>query len=118
MTDIDAELARLREMPVHPRLASIDAAVLADVAIQAAGSRPLSGTVFGMAAISALAIGIAGSALPGTPVRAASVAPFGAPPALAPSRSEEHTSELQSLMRSSYAVLCLKNKNNLTTAIQ
>src|SRR3546814_7545424 len=27
-------------------------------------------------------------------------------------RSEEHTSELQSLMRISYAVLCLKNKNN------
>src|SRR3546814_5597988 len=28
------------------------------------------------------------------------------------SRSEEHTSELQSLMRSSYAVFCLKKKNN------
>src|SRR3546814_6783688 len=27
------------------------------------------------------------------------------------SRSEEHTSELQSLMRNSYAVFCLKNKN-------
>src|SRR3546814_2448755 len=27
-------------------------------------------------------------------------------------RSEEHTSELQSLMRLSYAVLCLKYKNN------
>src|SRR3546814_4186881 len=27
-------------------------------------------------------------------------------------RSEEHTSELQSLMRISYAVFCLKNKNN------
>src|SRR3546814_5793724 len=27
-------------------------------------------------------------------------------------RSEEHTSELQSLMRISYAVLCLKQKNN------
>src|SRR3546814_3905358 len=27
-------------------------------------------------------------------------------------RSEEHTSELQSLMRSSYAVFCLTNKNN------
>src|SRR3546814_3148116 len=27
-------------------------------------------------------------------------------------RSEEHTSELQSLMRSSYAVFCLKNKNS------
>src|SRR3546814_10393890 len=26
-------------------------------------------------------------------------------------RSEEHTSELQSLMRSSYAVFCLKQKN-------
>src|SRR3546814_10563570 len=27
------------------------------------------------------------------------------------SRSEEHTSELQSLMRTSYAVFCLKKKN-------
>src|SRR3546814_9759666 len=30
-------------------------------------------------------------------------------------RSEEHTSELQSLMRNSYAVFCLKKKNNLIT---
>src|SRR3546814_8216569 len=30
----------------------------------------------------------------------------------APSRSEEHTSELQSLMRISYAVFCLKKHNN------
>src|SRR3546814_5776777 len=30
-------------------------------------------------------------------------------------RSEEHTSELQSLMRTSYAVFCLKKKNNHTT---
>src|SRR3546814_10729292 len=29
-----------------------------------------------------------------------------------PPRSEEHTSELQSLMRISYAVFCLKKKNN------
>src|SRR3546814_7713760 len=28
-------------------------------------------------------------------------------------RSEEHTSELQSLMRSSYAVFCLKKKTNI-----
>src|SRR3546814_6394736 len=28
-----------------------------------------------------------------------------------PGRSEEHTSELQSLMRNSYAVFCLKKKN-------
>src|SRR3546814_6809304 len=30
-----------------------------------------------------------------------------------PFRSEEHTSELQSLMRISYAVFCLKKKKNL-----
>src|SRR3546814_8558498 len=38
--------------------------------------------------------------------------------ALAPDahRSEEHTSELQSLMRISYAVFCLKKKNTLTTS--
>src|SRR3546814_3735726 len=30
-------------------------------------------------------------------------------------RSEEHTSELQSLMRISYAVFCLKKKNNTRT---
>src|SRR3546814_6912147 len=33
-------------------------------------------------------------------------------------RSEEHTSELQSLMRISYAVFCLKKKNNTLTANQ
>src|SRR3546814_2629703 len=33
-------------------------------------------------------------------------------------RSEEHTSELQSLMRISYAVFCLKKKNEKTQTIQ
>src|SRR3546814_6743397 len=33
-------------------------------------------------------------------------------------RSEEHTSELQSLMRISYAVFCLKKKKNTTTTQQ
>src|SRR3546814_4725215 len=32
--------------------------------------------------------------------------------AISAHRSEEHTSELQSLMRISYAVFCLKQKNN------
>src|SRR3546814_9239248 len=32
------------------------------------------------------------------------------PAAVLPTRSEEHTSELQSLMRISYAVFCLKKK--------
>src|SRR3546814_6796957 len=33
-------------------------------------------------------------------------------------RSEEHTSELQSLMRNSYAVFCLKKKNTEMKSIQ
>src|SRR3546814_8441614 len=33
-------------------------------------------------------------------------------------RSEEHTSELQSLMRISYAVFCLKNKQNIYSVLQ
>src|SRR3546814_2429328 len=41
-------------------------------------------------------------------------APFRGPSAL---RSEEHTSELKSLMRISYAVFCLKNKNTSTRHI-
>src|SRR3546814_6327053 len=35
-----------------------------------------------------------------------------------PFRSEEHTSELQSLMRISYAVFCLKKKNTQNTTNQ
>src|SRR3546814_1265885 len=35
-----------------------------------------------------------------------------------PSRSEEHTSELQSLMRISYAVFCLNKKKNSNTTQQ
>src|SRR3546814_3028954 len=34
---------------------------------------------------------------------------------VAVARSEEHTSELQSLMRNSYAVFCLKKKTNFLT---
>src|SRR3546814_2096220 len=37
------------------------------------------------------------------------------PTGLAHGRSEEHTSELQSLMRISYAVFCLKKKNTYQT---
>src|SRR3546814_3710690 len=49
--------------------------------------------------------------LPGFPAQSIG----GMAPHVAPStnvRSEEHTSELQSLMRISYAVFCLKKKNN------
>src|SRR3546814_7777147 len=39
------------------------------------------------------------------------VSPAAKPPVSAIGRTEEHTSELQSLIRISYAVFCLKNKN-------
>src|SRR3546814_2841101 len=38
--------------------------------------------------------------------------PHGASAIFGPQRSEEHTSELQSLMRISYAVFCLNKKTN------
>src|SRR3546814_2737652 len=45
------------------------------------------------------------------PTIAVSVGSLAMPPSIAPEdRSEEHTSELQSLMRISYAVFCLKKK--------
>src|SRR3546814_3493408 len=47
-----------------------------------------------------------------SPAGGSTVAPS-APPAWA-KRSEEHTSELQSLMRISYAVFCLKKKKTET----
>src|SRR3546814_2162066 len=40
------------------------------------------------------------------------------PASTAPRRSEEHTSELQSLMRISYAVFCLKKKKTHNMKIQ
>src|SRR3546814_1918443 len=45
-------------------------------------------------------------ALEAVPVRVADTEP----PGIRPLRSEEHTSELQSLMRISYAVFCLKKQ--------
>src|SRR3546814_1694597 len=55
---------------------------------------------------------------PATPPPVSSARPSAArrPYAAAPrgTRSEEHTSELQSLMRTSYAVICLKKTNTQT----
>jgi len=68
----------------NPGLESIEAAVMADMAERGAAV-PLSGAMLGFAATAALLIGVAGSVIQPAPVRAAGVAPFGAPAALAPS---------------------------------
>src|SRR3546814_10335000 len=54
-----------------------------------------------------------GADLPGSVLFAVNIVPTAARRRARSSvRSEEHTSELQSLMRISYAVFCLKKKNN------
>src|SRR3546814_21046484 len=67
-------------------------------------SRPTSRSMSRAAAIRATAPG------PRRAPRRRRVAPAAA-------RSEEHTSELQSLMRISYAVFCLKKKNKQNTKV-
>src|SRR3546814_5205662 len=52
------------------------------------------------------AVALPGVYLPGIEI----VSHIGPEPGILGSRSEEHTSELQSLMRISYAVFCLKQK--------
>src|SRR3546814_8211351 len=47
--------------------------------------------------------------------RAFARSPFTTTPQMGDHRSEEHTSELQSLMRISYAVFCLKKKTKINT---
>lgn len=84
MADIDAILARLKDSPVHPGLSAIDAQVFDALAARAADP-PLGARTFSLAAVAALAIGIAGAALPGGAVRAAPISPLGAAPTLAPS---------------------------------
>jgi hypothetical protein len=85
MRDIDAALARLSQYPTDPRLQQIDAAVLTAVELQRRNGAPLSGAVFGVAAGLALTMGLLGAALPATETANPSIAPFGVPPALAPS---------------------------------
>lgn len=85
MNQVDAALSRLRDHPVDPRLADIGQAVLAEVDFQRRHGLPLSGSVFGLAAGLALTVGLLGTALQSGEGRSSPLAPFGAPPALAPS---------------------------------
>lgn len=83
--DIDAVLRQLKDLPVDPRVAGIEAAVLDGIAAEDMHGRPLSGSLVGIAASVALAVGLLGATLPGYAEPAPSIAPFGTPAALAPS---------------------------------
>src|SRR3546814_10297410 len=85
--------------------------------INAAGIRLPAWRILGELGLrirSALSAGV--RALPSIKARRAVVA-VRARASGAAGRSEEHTSELQSLMRRSYAVFCLKKKKYTTTLI-
>ena len=84
MTDLDAALATLARAPLHPALDLIDDAVLAGLGVRLRQGG-ISNRSLGVAACAALAIGIAGAALPGHPAGAASLPPIGTPLVLAPS---------------------------------
>src|SRR3546814_7702393 len=71
-----------------------------------------NGTLVHRALAAAEALAAAGVAA--RVINMASIAPLDTG-LLADARSEEHTSELQSLMRISYAVFCLKKKNEQQT---
>src|SRR3546814_8639703 len=58
---------------------------------------------------------ISATRMPASVRRPARNGPAWPAPMMIASRSEEHTSELQSLMRISYAVFCLKKKSNTQT---
>src|SRR3546814_1952364 len=80
--------------------------------------RPHAGAVAGrglaVAAAQAVAVLVPPAHLPPARHRDRAPRPAVGPPSDAlcgQPRSEEHTSELQSLMRTSYAVFCLKKKN-------
>src|SRR3546814_7532926 len=66
----------------------------------------------GAAALGGLAVGLPAASWAAEDFAGLANMAKDAQPIGAAERSEEHTSELQSLMRISYAVFCLKKKNN------
>src|SRR3546814_3819320 len=78
-------------------------------------ARHVGAEVLGLSLVTNLAAGLGGSNLDHADVLAAGkAAAERMGDLLAQVRSEEHTSELQSLMRISYAVFCLKKKKKQT----
>src|SRR3546814_5325535 len=103
---------RAQEADARPAVCPLDAANASDDAT-ASGSRGAS-TAHSRAALSAC--GIFRSAMENWKARLAKRGSEVSRARLKSVRSEEHTSELQSLMRISYAVFCLKQKKHDNTS--
>ena len=85
MKDIDDAFAQIRALPIDPRLASIDAAVMAGVQSRMVRNPLLPSIAFCLAAIGSLTVGIVGATIPSVPAHTSTSFPFGAPTTLAPS---------------------------------
>ena len=83
MTDIDHLLAQIGDLPLDPRLASIDSAVFAGLA---EATRPaIPSSAFGAIAGFAVLAGVLATTFPNSPRGNADLFPLGKPGALAPS---------------------------------
>jgi hypothetical protein len=82
MNELDDTLGRLATAPFHVSPATFDDAVLAGLALRRS---QIPASTIGLTAVAALMVGVASATLPTAPAEAASVMPFGAPSALAPS---------------------------------
>lgn len=85
MMDIDETLGRLAAAPVHGGLERLDEAVFARVRALNERDRRTPGRIAAVAAIGAVAMGVAGAGIPAATASAAGLSPFGAAAALAPS---------------------------------
>lgn len=84
--DLDAALRRLAEMPVHPGLANMEAAVLARISAHDPGDRRAAVRLGVLAALGAVAMGVAGANVTSTATaQPATLSPFGPSTPLAPS---------------------------------
>ncbi len=84
MTELDTLLARLREAPPPSALAAMDVAVLEELARRST-SQTIGAGVMSLAAVLAMTVGIASTAVPNGPAEASMVSPFGVSPTLVPS---------------------------------
>src|SRR3546814_3409200 len=82
--------------------------------VGAGGERGAGGDAYRLARADAAGEGVPGGALTD---QAEGAGKIGVPDRITVHRSEEHTSELQSLMRTSYAVFCLKKKKKKTKEV-
>ena len=85
MDDLDRAFMQLRALPVPPRLATLETDVMAGIDAERRAAAMTTGPALGLAAIVALALGMAGAIIPTGPLKATPAPTFGIGADLAPS---------------------------------